>query len=226
MITVELHELRRALDVTSRIIRDRSRELDHTPVLKNIHMYRTRTGLILESTDRYALIRAKVNVADADTKGFRESFVTPTAATKMLSMLNETPDFKERMGEGVLIDTGTEERITFSVGGFPVTIPSADIKNTWPKQESLTSVLQPQVSTIEGDDALNLRPDVLASILQVGKYRDGHLTITRPTPSGKGRVVSSTPIHFQYGDWASGAIMPMREEAPQPHGWDIEEPIA
>lgn len=226
MITVKLHELRRALDVTSRIIRNSAKELDSTPVLKHIHLYRTRSALILESTDRYALIRARCSVIDADTKGFRESFVTPTAATKMLSMLNEAPDFKASLKDGVQIDTGTKDRISFSVGGFPVTIPSAYIKKQWPKQESLTSVLQPQVSTIEGDDALNLKPDVLASILQVGKYRDGHLTITRPKPSGKGRVVSSTPIHFQYGDWASGAIMPMREEAPQPHAWAIEEPTA
>lgn len=207
-VTVKLKDLRRALDVTAHVARGAVGAM----ALENVHIKRTKAGLVVEATDRFVLIRARVPVEDAEGS-LPEVLLRPRAITKMLSMLSEGysgVNGREQAELGVTISADEARKLaTFEVRGFPVSLPIPD-EAEYP---DLGAVLKESTGGFTRDEPLNLNPALTEKVLRV--HRHGApgdiLRFTDQENSDKSGI-----IKFHYGDWLTGALMPNRAPREMP----------
>lgn len=181
------------------------------PVLNTVHLIRDGGDLILESTDRYAVVRARVGILPD------EESATPNSGGNFGSVLLSAPALKTAI-QGIK-STKPAEFIQLCIElstKDQETTWKLSILRDWSTSGTAVSGQYPKVSGIlggthpeEGAGVFGVSPDLVAKLSRISKLGDRRQALAI-SPNKDPRK----PIRFTVGADIAGLVMPARLEAP------------
>lgn len=175
------------------------------PVLNGIHMFRSGGDLVMESTDRYILVRTRLEVDETHGSGsFNPTLIDGKALKAAIQGLKAQ---KLPKGSPVTLevqDCEDGKRSTWRLSSPYGWSTSGEVaEGQFPKLGALIGGVDH--GDIESAATFTLAPEMLARIARMGKASDRYASV-KMSPNAN----ANKPVAFTIGDHIAGMAMPIR----------------
>lgn len=193
MIHVHATTLHRALAATNEVAKGAARD---AAVLRCLNLRATDIGLIVESTDRYQILRAHAPYS-GDPAPLGTVLLSTEDAKALIPMLKKAKHAHVRI-------SATEDTVSFTIdsGDDEIAVKYGNQQGRFgfPRLENLGSEVL-EAFTSEGP--VGMDPAHLGTLAKLKTLdKSGSLVFTNEA--------QNKPLHWAFSDWASGLVMPMR----------------
>lgn len=193
MIHVHATTLHRALAATNEVAKAAARD---AAVLRCLNLRATDVGLIVESTDRYQILRAHAPYS-GDPAPLGTVLLSTEDAKALIPMLKKAKNAHVRI-------VATEGTVSFTIdsGDDEIAVKYGNQQGRFgfPRLQNLSSEV---LEGFTSEGPVGMDPAHLGTLTKLKALdKKGHLVFTNEA--------QNKPLHWAFSDWASGLVMPVR----------------